>query len=642
VSLLRQAIEREFNPKQVGIAEFAESNAFCGKQLYPRQRALLKLFFLEEMNGYEEDVLDRWIRGEGGVHVSPYIRERREWLRDNGYRHFPEVILVGGRRSSKGFVTAIALTKLIYDVQQLGDPGSFYGIDPQKEIYFTSVAASLEQAKQYQFADLVSTISQCRPLIDQAKVQEEGIFVKTPADERLIADLKARGVKVGRDYSKLRVKPLAANADTIRGSTTYAIVFDEMAFMLPGESRSSAEQCYQAAKPALAQFGRDAMVFLNSSPYTKVGAFYDRFELANQTNGEEPTFPELMSFTFPSWELYRDYRLDPLQRFRRVGAIMVDPEAADEGLTENDKAKRRQAQLEEIANPEAFKVERRAAWAEVIDAYLNPAMVDRAFAPTYMGTPIKMTKAGTYAFIYKGHCDPSSTTAGFGLAIAHVEEFPDEINPDSGQMAKHVVFDLVKRWNPRDFPGSTIDYMRVQQEIAEYITLYQPMYEFSFDQYNSQAPMQWLRGEMGKRRFRTVVKEVVATKILNWNRWETFKTALNLGLIHIPQDCPDSEYAALELKFLQEENGKVIKQDLGPVTTKDIADCICEVAVSLIGTQVYSIMGNMNQSLVMGSQGGYQMGGRDGSGPASFGEFYQSKRPGGSMRTRGRDLRRGR
>jgi hypothetical protein len=53
-------------------------------------------------------------------------------------------------------------------------------------------------------------------------------------------------------------------------------------------------------------------------------------------------------------------------------------------------------------------------------------------------------------------------------------------------------------------------------------------------------------------------------------------------------------------------------------------------------------MGNMNQSLVMGSQGGYQMGGRDGSGPASFGEFYQSKRPGGSMRTRGRDLRRGR
>jgi hypothetical protein len=215
------------------------------------------------------------------------------------------------------------------------------------------------------------------------------------------------------------------------------------------------------------------MVFLNSSPYTKVGAFYDRFELANQTtNGEDRAHvPRTDELHLPSWELYRDYRLDPLQRFRRVGAIMVDPEAADEGLTENDKAKRRQAQLEEIANPEAFKVERRAAWAEVIDAYLNPAMVDRAFAPTYMGTPIKMTKAGTYAFIYKGHCDPSSTTAGFGLAIAHVEEFPDEINPDSARWQSTSCLTLVKRWNPKRLPGfKTIDYMKVQPRSLDYIT----------------------------------------------------------------------------------------------------------------------------------------------------------------------------
>jgi hypothetical protein len=450
-TLLRDVIEREFNPRKVGIVEFAESDEFCGKQLYPRQRVLLKLLFLEEMDGYEEDVLDKWIRGDGGVVVSPAIRERRDWLRHHGYKHFPEVILVGGRRSSKGYVTAIALTKLIYDLQQLEDPGGYYGIDPQKEIYFSTVAASMDQAKQYQFADLVSTVTMCKPLIKNAKVQEEGIFIKTPADDRLIADLKRRGVKIGRDYSKLRCKPLAANADTIRGSATYAIVFDEMAFMLPGESRSSAELCYNAATPALAQFGRDSMRFLNSSPYTKVGMFYDRFQLALQVNRDdplwlaemtegasEPRFPELMCFQFPSWELYRDYETDPKQRFNRVGAIMVDPAAPDEGLTENDKAKKRQAVLEEIANPDAFKVERRANWAEVIDAYLNPAMVDRAYEPTYMGTPIRSTVAGVNLYIYKAHCDPSSTTAGFGFALAHVEEFPDEINPGRDGKARRL------------------------------------------------------------------------------------------------------------------------------------------------------------------------------------------------------------
>jgi hypothetical protein len=38
----------------------------------------------------------------------------------------------------------------------------------------------------------------------------------------------------------------------------------------------------------------------------------------------------------------------------------------------------------------------------------------------------------------------------------------------------------------------------------------------------------------------------------------------------------------LELKFLAEKNGKVIKQDVGPVTTKDLADCVMVVTVDLL------------------------------------------------------------
>src|ERR1019366_2158534 len=89
---------------------------------------------------------------------------------------------------------------------------------------------------------------------------------------------KARGGKIQRDIAKLRGKALAANAGTLRGSATMAIAIDEMAHMIPGESKASAEQVYAASDPSLDQFGLDGIMFLNSSPYTKVGMFYEVYE----------------------------------------------------------------------------------------------------------------------------------------------------------------------------------------------------------------------------------------------------------------------------------------------------------------------------------------------------------------------------
>jgi hypothetical protein len=54
-------LEANFNRREVGITEFAESKEFCGRILYPRQRLLLKLFFLEDLTEEEERILDLWI-----------------------------------------------------------------------------------------------------------------------------------------------------------------------------------------------------------------------------------------------------------------------------------------------------------------------------------------------------------------------------------------------------------------------------------------------------------------------------------------------------------------------------------------------------------------------------------------------------
>ena len=650
MSLLGSQIVHDFDPVKVGIEEFCESSDYVGKRLFPRQRVLLKLLHLEEMTGYEEDVLSEWIKGGryGDVQISPMIRERRDYLRDHGYEHFRQMNLVGGRRSSKGFVTSFPITYKIWKTQQLGDPGSHYGIDPDKEIYFAAVAASLAQAKKFQFADIVSTASRCAALIDHlGKVQEEGFNVHTPSDRMYSELLKKKGVKIGRDFSKIRVVPLAANADTIRGSASICLVFDEMAFMLPGESRSSADECYKAAEPALAQFGRDGLLICNSSPYTKVGRFYEEVQKSMEMDGSQPAYPTMMGFRFPSWELYRDWEKDSRRRFRK--AIMVSPDWPTESLTEDEKAMQTQERLEEKANPESYKVERRAEWAEVIDAYINPEVVNRTFSGKYhnehMNQPaiFEASKGGTYHYQYAMHIDPSSTTAGFGFAIGHMEMFPDPQWPDG--MAKHAVFDLVKRWNPADFPGHTIDYLSVQAQLLQYIGWYRP-YELTSDQYNSKAPIQWLNQQLRIKNMQhqTRVYEITNTNKDIWNKWETLKTAMNLDLVHIPPDCPDSDYAALELKFLQKKDTgaqvpKVDRQTIGPCTTKDCSDAIREVTYKILGSHLSNFVGGSlaETRISTGSPGGYRIGGQDQSGPRSFDDFYGGMRKdrGGGMRTRG-------
>lgn len=191
----------------------------CGKALYPRQRVLLKLIWLEEMDGYEEDVLSEWIRGDDpDILMCSKVRERRDQLREEGYKHFREIMLIGGRRSSKGHITGISIAKKLFDMVSLENPQKHYGIDPDKQIYATIIAAALDQAKQYQYADAIGAVSSCKALEPYFnKFLEEIFSLYTPADLDRAARFAATAAKVERDFASLICKPRAANAGTIRG-----------------------------------------------------------------------------------------------------------------------------------------------------------------------------------------------------------------------------------------------------------------------------------------------------------------------------------------------------------------------------------------------------------------------------------------
>jgi hypothetical protein len=643
---LLDQVEANLSLTKVGIIEFAESDAYCGKRLYPGQRVLLKLIFLEPLEPWEDEILDHWIAGgDNGneFEISPNIRERAQWLRDNGYDHFPEIDLVGGRRSSKGFVTGIAMAKIMWDTLQLQDPGTHYGIDPEKNIEFSCVAGSEQQAKERQYADLSSTVETCKsfePYIVNSLETE--IRVATGADLQRRARTKRQGNrKIAKDIARLRGKAYAANAGTIRGSATMAVCIDEMAWMLAGETKSSAEQVYDAITPSLGQFRKDGIIFCNSSPYSKVGRFYERVQQAmrpfnpdfdpaevidqerNIVNGD----PLLFAFRFPSWGLFKHYDKDPEKRFHK--ALMVSPDWTKEHhpyLSAEDLQTVTKERAVEAANPETYRVEYRSHFAEVTDSYLNPLMVDRAFMGVPTGfdpegkvvlTPLRTNwgEGATNLYKYKFHLDPSSTTAGFGFAIAHLERIEDK----AGNLAPHAVFDIVKRWNPKDFPGQTIQWPVVIKDILLYADIFRP-YEITMDQFQSAEPIQTLQYSLMERGIEGINVYVrTATLEENWFRWETFKTALNHGLVHAPNDTEDTALASDELKFLQQKNTggrypRVDKQDIGPVQTKDMADCIAECTQALIGNLIANEMRDRAVSAVMapGAQGGFQIGGRQG------------------------------
>lgn len=667
-------LEANLRVKKVGILEFAESDEYCDKILFPGQRTWLKLVFGEDLDGLEEDILDYWIEGGrngGEIEISPDVRKRIEYMRENHYPHFREIVMVGGRRSSKGFVTGIAMAKIMFDTLQLQDPGTHYGIEPTKNIDFNCIAGSQDQAKEFQFSDFTNTVEGCRAMEDSiVKSLETELRVKTSADDRKILRDKRRGGKILKDIARLRGHALAANAGTIRGSASMITVIDEMAHMLVGESKGTADQVYNAAEPALAQFKGDGMMFLNSSPYTKVGKFFERWEVAMKKVGQVEEESEMLSlgFRFPSWAMYEGWQRDPSPR-RRVqfvkGVPHVSPDWDENAKDEQGEYVHSQADRNEIkvqrskeaADPETYKVERRAIWAEVTDAYLLPEMVDRGFAGKPTGydvtgglilTPFQSNwgeETHNY-FRYIAHLDPSSNTAGFGFAMGHVEEYEDQ----NGKSSPHVVFDIVKRWRPEQFPNRVIRWTPIIDELLWLAEIFRPA-SITFDQYQSHEPIETLQIKLMEAGIgETYVNEITATPESNWRRAETFKVALYQGLVHMPcmghierGDEADQAWSAEELKFLQKLNTnskypKVDRQTAGPVQTKDMADCLMTVTHALIGNtlQIQRAEKLAQHPLIAGAQGGFKIGGHDAGGrgdPSSTAGYYRYGRRGEQMAT---------
>jgi hypothetical protein len=434
-------------------------------------------------------------------------------------------------------------------------------------------------------------------------------------------------------------------------------LYDEMAHVIATGANRSAGEIYNAAKPALDQFKKDGFIYEPSSTWQKVGKFYENYveSLKKDDNGL-PLKPEQLMFQLTSWDPYVDHHearnipLVPGALNHNAKYFSMSKEDQDEhnskflSFYNNRKFTPlfgsapqeydEQMQKEQSSNPESFAIERLSYFATVQDAYLRADHIERMFAPFEWNgetRTLHMSEGGALAVMYKAHGDPSKSNANFGFAIAHVETAMERHYDKSREEwnvvpVNHCIFDVIHRWRPEDFPDHQIDYIQVEDQIFDYMVKFMP-HQVSFDQFNTASPIQRLnmrarqyKGGQGFPKQVNVV-EVTATAQLNWKRAEQFKTALGMNWIHAPwQDendnvYPGSDLVSDELSFLQEITTatlpRVEKQSTGPVTTKDVADCLFECVHYLIGEQV-----NAFRSQELGSQ--HMRTGVQGGAPLSY------------------------
>jgi hypothetical protein len=332
---------------------------------------------------------------------------------------------------------------------------------------------------------------------------------------------------------------------------------------------------------------------------TKVGKAYSLYESALDKNEDgTPMYPNMMMAQLPSWGPYEDWD-DP----RFVSFYRRAPQNYDE-----------QMQSMEKREPDTFRVERLSQWAEVTNAYLNPKMVERMFDPFIDDTgelrELELQHEGKFSIVYTGHCDPSKSGANTAAMIGHVEKIADL---EDGEEWYHVIIDWIKVWDPENYPDNQIDYEEIEEELVDTLCNFRTTKVFSFDQYGAFVTLPRLKKRLQQVRpaHQVKVREEKFTKESNMRRAERFKSALGMNWVHCFRDIYGPNGTSLleqELKFLQEVNGRVKKQDIGPIRTEDLADCLMVIVDSLLEDNFVKLemrdkLGKTK--LLSGSQGGY-------------------------------------
>ena len=548
------------------------------KQLYPKQRTLLRTIFydLEHMTKFDHRTLDEWEAsfengGTDRIGIVPGVRDRIRWGRGHGLPHTRRAVLVAGRRGSKTQTAAGAAAYKVAQILSMESPQQAMGLDPIQDLRLAVVATNQGQAKKNLFANIRNILRTGRyfaPFI--ASMTQTAVDLFTPADLERVRRDGLQGTRHAASYATVHVEAQTSMAPATRGVALFGLCLDEMAFMVEGTSGPrSADEVYTALAPALAEMGPHALILITSSPATKTGRLYELFQQGLALDGEgNPVDPTTIVAQFASWSLYEGWD-DPegIEGDTHDRPIL----AYDEGM-----------QREERLDPQAFRPERRGQWSEVLEPYFPREFIDGLFAP-YLGRVLEMVDLGNLETVYRANVDLSVSRANTALVVAHLEEAEA-----MGAPVPHVVVDRIDLWRPGDFrdedgrPG--IDFQIVERDLFEILSGFYQLALVSFD-LTGAVMIPWLRQHFRDIGRRVPVRQVDFTGRSKPEMYETLKMALGQGWVSSPRDRwfrDGQSLLEMEARFLEVRNGKIGAPTSGPVKTDDVIDSLAVVVHDLM------------------------------------------------------------
>jgi hypothetical protein len=542
--------------------------------LYPVQCLLLKVMFLEadHLTDYDRRRLAQLGGGfapgvgddgspsfVGSQGVPPDVIKRMRHCREAGYRWFPEVLMVVGRRGSKGHLGAVCAARVIWELMLMVDPHAELKIMAGKRLTIPVFAGQADQARANQFRDIAEMITRApcfEPFV--ARQTASRLLLRTP--QQIL-----NREHTNPDAALIEVVAREATPLSARGPATPMVLFDEMAHMNSSGANRSAEEVFTAALPALAQFDF-AMLYEASSPWDKTGQFYAncREALVLDPAGES-LHPDSLLVQVPSWAMYEDWELTRDANFVTYPDGPAFPTIERPYLTRTSRLLRRA----EARDPVSFAVEFGAQWASVQNPFLDERHVKRIFA--YADRQLSMRERGSLDHDYYAHIDLARRRANTAFVVGHTEDLDGH---------RHFIVDLIKVWRPDDYDDGEIDQYGVAHEALEYIRDFR-IAELTVDSYDAPLITQYLARLVSQHNMSWCPRffEVPASAKRNRLEAKIFRDAIGLDRVH----SPEHDDARRELLFLQQgADGKVGPPTTGLVTTSDIADCFFALTAKLL------------------------------------------------------------
>jgi len=227
---------------------------------------------------------------------------QQKWLlkeffqtKSDGRPKFEEWMLICGKKSSKTFITGVVNCILVYKLLLM--PNIFkndkWQLVPQ-DIYMLNTCAGKDQSIQVY-------LNQLKGIISQSNFMQQ--FAEAPRTDE-------QRFRIPNSKNKIVLKAQSSRSTSSLGYTTFSNAFDELAWFMDANNRSSAKECYNSLSPNIKPFNGWGFNFILTSPSDDNSWAYQHFVFSKEST-------KCLVLQKSTWEMNPNYKEEDFEEAKK-------------------------------------------------------------------------------------------------------------------------------------------------------------------------------------------------------------------------------------------------------------------------------------------------------------------------------------